>query len=134
VVVLRIRRPSVRAGSRCRRAGRGSPRHGPALANHEADVIHAWADAQTGSLRIVGFEIDWRSDERPVEWNREAAIPAPAACPPGEFVTCINRQDQLISASLNTATITTTTGGGGGGSDSCGTVSGDSCSAKRTLE
>ena len=124
----------MRAGSRWRRAWRGSARHGPALANHEADVIHAWANAQTGSLPIVGSESDWRSDERPVEWNREAATPALRACLAGQFVTCINRLDQLICASLATATITTTTGGGGGGSDSCGTVSGDSRSATCTLE
>jgi cysteine-rich repeat protein len=68
-----------------------------------ADVIHACAQKQTGSLRVVESASDCKSNETPIEWSRNGPIPVPQACPAGQFVTGLDANGAL-TCSAPTAT------------------------------
>ena len=88
---------------------------GSALANHDAGVIHACANNQSGSLRLVDAASDCRNSERAVEWSRGGSIPIPQACPTGQFVTGIDSSGQLTCAVPGATGGGVGDGSGGGG-------------------
>ncbi|HEV2760811.1 MAG TPA: hypothetical protein VGV86_14725 [Acidimicrobiales bacterium] len=52
-----------------------------AVANHDANVVHACQRTQTGTVRLVTSPSDCQAQETAVEWNKQG--PAGPAGPPG---------------------------------------------------
>lgn len=109
MIEFRIRRSTLRAAVAAVVVAVAAFGIGNAFADHDDDVIHACANKQTGSLRVVNAASDCRSNETALEWSEESSIPTPQACPAGEFVTGIDGAGHLVCAKPGT------TGGGGGG-------------------
>ncbi len=121
MVVIQIRRSSLRAalvGVVFAVAAFGVSN---ALANHDGGTIHACASNSNGSLRLVNSASECRSNETAVEWLKEGAVPVPQACSSGQFVTGISAAGEIMCASASTS------GGTGGGNSGGGDTGGDVC-------
>ena len=102
-----------------------------ALASHDVNTLHACANKQTGSLRLVGVASDCRENETPVEYSRQGpAGPAGSLglagqrCAQGQFVVGFAADGSLLCQNADPPA-------GGGGASSPSDVDGDGFSVSQ---